>query len=252
MGSEISDGVRNVFVESCTWTARTSTARCVSIERQARRRDRKRFYAQRRGRPRRRGRPDDRFSLRDRANGPHKPVVRNVTIENVRSASSPRVMWIAGFPGAVIEDIRFADCAFRGVEATEFVQNASSISFKNVTIEPAAKGRSRNSPETKLKMRTSTKIHEGARRLSLFLCVSSCGFVDVFRRRDALCLRRSSLVALLTVCATLAVVTLGQTEKPLMGSSVFDWNAIEATRRRSARREFFQAPTATLDSLNVT
>jgi unsaturated rhamnogalacturonyl hydrolase len=67
----------------------------------------------------------------------------------VRSASSPRVMWIAGFPGAVIEDIRFADCAFRGVEASEFVQNAGSISFKNVSIEPANKGRSRNSPETK-------------------------------------------------------------------------------------------------------
>ena len=33
--------------------------------------------------------------------------------------------------------------------------------------------------------------------------------------------KRDSLVALLTVCATLAVVTLGQTEKPLMGSSVF-------------------------------
>jgi hypothetical protein len=49
----------------------------------------------------------------------------------------------------VIEDIRFADCAFRGVEASEFVQSAGSISFKNVSIEPANKGRSRNSPETK-------------------------------------------------------------------------------------------------------
>src|SRR5262249_40590790 len=83
------------------------------------------------------------------ANGPHKPVVRNVVIENARSASSPRVMWVAGFPGAVIDDIRFADCAFRGVESSEFVQNAGSISFKNVTMEPAAPGRSRNSPGAK-------------------------------------------------------------------------------------------------------
>jgi hypothetical protein len=58
-------------------------------------------------------------------------------------------MWIAGFPGAVIEDIRFADCAFRGVESSEVVQNAGAISFRNVTIEPASKGRSRNSPEAK-------------------------------------------------------------------------------------------------------
>ena len=35
------------------------------------------------------------------------------------------------------------------LKSSEVVQNAGSISFKNVSIEPAAKGRSRNSPETK-------------------------------------------------------------------------------------------------------
>jgi unsaturated rhamnogalacturonyl hydrolase len=77
--------------------------------------------------------------------GPHKPVVRNVVLENVTSQASPRVMWIAGFPGAVIEDVRFVDCAFRGVEAAEMLSNAGSVSFTNVTIEPAKKGRSLNS-----------------------------------------------------------------------------------------------------------
>ena len=62
--------------------------------------------------------------------------------------------------------------------------------------------------------------------------------------------KRDSLVALLTVCATLAVVAVGQTEKPLMGSSVFDWNAIEAQPTKvGSTRKFFQAPTATLDEL---
>jgi unsaturated rhamnogalacturonyl hydrolase len=64
----------------------------------------------------------------------------------VTSAASPRVMWIAGFSGAVIEDIRFTDCTFRGIEATEVMQHAGSVTFKNVTIEPAKKGRSANSP----------------------------------------------------------------------------------------------------------
>jgi len=31
-------------------------------------------------------------------NGPYKPVVRNVNLENVRSTNSPRVMGIASFP----------------------------------------------------------------------------------------------------------------------------------------------------------
>jgi len=62
--------------------------------------------------------------------------------------------------------------------------------------------------------------------------------------------KRDSLIALLTVCATLAIVAPGQTEKTLMGSSIFDWNAIEAKPTKvGSRRQFFQAPTATLDEL---
>ncbi|MBD0372695.1 MAG: glycoside hydrolase family 28 protein [Pyrinomonadaceae bacterium] len=81
------------------------------------------------------------------AKGPFKPTLRNVEIEKVTSTASPRVMWIAGFPGAVIEDVRFIDCTFRGVEASEMMQYAGSVSFKNVNIEPARKGRSLNSPQ---------------------------------------------------------------------------------------------------------
>jgi unsaturated rhamnogalacturonyl hydrolase len=72
-----------------------------------------------------------------------------VQIENVTSKSSPRVMWIAGFAGATIDDIRFIDCTFRGVETSEQMQQVGAISFQNVTIEPAKKGRSRNSVEAK-------------------------------------------------------------------------------------------------------
>ena len=62
--------------------------------------------------------------------------------------------------------------------------------------------------------------------------------------------KRDSLVALLAVCATLAIVAAGQTEKRLMSSSIFDWSAIEAQPTKvGSRRQFFQAPTATLDEL---
>ncbi|HKQ76427.1 MAG TPA: cupin domain-containing protein [Blastocatellia bacterium] len=62
--------------------------------------------------------------------------------------------------------------------------------------------------------------------------------------------KRDSLVAILTMSATLAVVTLGQSEKTLMGSSIFDWNTIEAKPTKiGSTRKFFQAPTATLDEL---
>ena len=79
--------------------------------------------------------------------GPYKPVVRNVTLEKVSSLSSPRVMWVVGFPGVVVDGIRFRDCTFRGVETAEVLNNAGSVSFERVTIEPAKKGRSLNSPQ---------------------------------------------------------------------------------------------------------
>ena len=61
---------------------------------------------------------------------------------------------------------------------------------------------------------------------------------------------RDTLVAMLAVCATLAIVTPAQNEKPLMESSIFDWNAIEAQSTKvGSRRQFFQAPTATLDEI---
>lgn len=80
------------------------------------------------------------------AKGPHKPIVRNIELENVTSQASPRVMWIAGFEGAIIDNVRFNRCVFRGVEATELISHAGSISLQDVTIEPARKGRSLSSP----------------------------------------------------------------------------------------------------------
>lgn len=79
------------------------------------------------------------------ANGGFPPTVRNVSVERVTSESSPRVMYIAGFPAATIDQIRFADCVFRGIETAEIVQYAGQIAFRNVAILPAKKPKSLNS-----------------------------------------------------------------------------------------------------------
>jgi XRE family transcriptional regulator, regulator of sulfur utilization len=62
--------------------------------------------------------------------------------------------------------------------------------------------------------------------------------------------KRDLLIASLAACTTLAGITLAQSGKPLMKSSVFDWTAIEAKATKTgARRDFFDAPTATTDKL---
>jgi len=79
------------------------------------------------------------FDYEEGANGPFKPVLRNVLIENVKSESSERVCAIAGFPGAVIDGVRLRDCVFGGVEAADLLKSAGAISLQDVTIEPAKK-----------------------------------------------------------------------------------------------------------------
>lgn len=62
--------------------------------------------------------------------------------------------------------------------------------------------------------------------------------------------RRDLTVAAITLCSTLGVVALARPDRSVMGSSAFDWNAVEVkTEKYGARRQFFQAPTATLDEL---
>ena len=146
IGSEISGDCRNVFIENCTMDS-------PSLERALRFKS----NAQRGGvienvfmRNVTVGRVAEAILTIDLiyeegANGPHPPTIRHVTLEKVTSASSPRVMWIAGFPAATIDQVRFADCTFRGVEGAEVLSHAGAISFQNVTIEPVKKPKSLNS-----------------------------------------------------------------------------------------------------------
>ncbi|QKS01876.1 glycoside hydrolase family 28 protein [Sphingomonas sp. CL5.1] len=71
--------------------------------------------------------------------GSHTPVVRNVQMDGITSTSSPRVMYVVSFPGAVIDAISFANCLFSGVDATEVLNTSGRVSFRNVKIEPKEK-----------------------------------------------------------------------------------------------------------------
>ena len=63
--------------------------------------------------------------------------------------------------------------------------------------------------------------------------------------------RRDIVVGLIAITVTLcAVAAFARTETPVMQSSVFDWNAIaEKKTEVGSVRQFFRAPTVTLDEL---
>lgn len=146
LGSECSGDIRNVFVEDCTMDSpnldralrfKTNAVRGGTLENVFLRRTEI-------------GRVAEAVLTIDLlyeegAKGDHPPTVRNVHLQDVRSASSPRVLWVVGFPGATIDGLRFRDCTFRGVETAEVVSGVGDISFRNVTIEPATKSKPLNS-----------------------------------------------------------------------------------------------------------
>jgi unsaturated rhamnogalacturonyl hydrolase len=147
IGSEISGNARNIFVENCKMDS-PNLDRALRFKSNARRGGTIENVFMRNVEV---GRVAEAVLTIDLVyageQGPHKPVVRNVHVENVNSRSSPRVMWVVGFPGVQIDNIRFVNCTFRGVETAEVMNHAGSFSFDNVTIEPAKRGRSANSPQ---------------------------------------------------------------------------------------------------------
>jgi XRE family transcriptional regulator, regulator of sulfur utilization len=61
---------------------------------------------------------------------------------------------------------------------------------------------------------------------------------------------RDIVVALIAIAATVCLVVGARPEASIMQSSLFDWNAIPSKQTDvGAVRQFFRAPTATLDEL---
>ncbi|KQN47310.1 hypothetical protein ASE93_08300 [Serratia sp. Leaf50] len=85
------------------------------------------------------------FLYEEGEKGPYKPVVRNVYIEQVTSKSSPRVMYIASFKGAEIDNIHFSDSVFSGITSSEVMSTSGTVSFRNVVIEPKNRPQGLNS-----------------------------------------------------------------------------------------------------------
>ena len=149
VGSETSGGVRNVFVEDCRMDS-PHLDRALRFKSNARRGGTIENVFVRRveiGEVAEAVLTVD-FRYEEGANGSFLPQLRNVVVEDVTSRASPRVLWVMGIPGAVIDGIRFEHCTFRGLRAPEVLQGAGLISFNHVTIEPQSVGSSLNSRST--------------------------------------------------------------------------------------------------------
>ncbi|HEX2852468.1 MAG TPA: glycoside hydrolase family 28 protein [Opitutaceae bacterium] len=147
LGSEISGGCRNVFIEDCTMDS-PNLERALRFKNNAVRGGLLENVFMRNvkiGRVLEAVLTID-LLYEEGANGSFMPTVRNVSMENVTSTGSPRVFYIVGFPGAEIDNIRITNCTFAGVEAAEVINlSGGRITMENVVIQPAKKVKSLNS-----------------------------------------------------------------------------------------------------------
>jgi polygalacturonase len=139
IGSEMSGGVRNVFVEDCRMDSPNLTQAM-----------RFKTNAQRGGvienvffRNLTVGEVSNAVLQIDclyeeGANGPEKPVVRNIEVRNVSSKKSRYALQLRGLAASPIRDVRLADCNFENAAQPNVVENVTGLECVNVRINGQA------------------------------------------------------------------------------------------------------------------
>jgi polygalacturonase len=76
------------------------------------------------------------FLYEEGTNGIYMPVARNVGMENITVAHTPRVLNVRGFPGAEISNVRIYNSTFKQIEKPDVVKDAD-VKLINCLLEPA-------------------------------------------------------------------------------------------------------------------
>jgi len=137
IGSEISGGCRNVFVEDCNMDS-PNLDRAIRFKSNAVRGGVvENIYV----RNVTVGTVSDAalqidFVYEEGAKGPHKPVVRNLVIEKMTVLKARRVLDVQGFPGSEISGVRIYNSTFSGMTKPDEVKEAD-VKLIDCTLKPA-------------------------------------------------------------------------------------------------------------------
>ncbi len=136
IGSEISGGCSNVFVEDCVMDS-PNLERVLRLKSNAVRGGTLQNIFMRSTKV---GQVADAvlqidFLYEEGAKGPFKPVARNVVMENVTVNLTPRVLNIAGYPGAEISGVRIYNSTFKQIQGPDVVKEAD-VKLVDCVLEP--------------------------------------------------------------------------------------------------------------------
>ena len=142
IGSEISGGCRNVFAEDCSMDS-PNLERVLRLKSNAVRGGVVENIFMRNikvGQVRDAVLQVD-FVYEEGANGPYKPVARNIVMENITADKVPRVLNVVGFKGAEISEVRIHNSTFNEVQKANVIIEADvrlvDCRIKKVLLEPA-------------------------------------------------------------------------------------------------------------------
>ena len=76
------------------------------------------------------------FLYEEGAKGDFKPVARNIVMENITVAHTPRVLNVRGFPAAEISGVRIYDSTFKQIQKPDVIVDAD-VKLVNCSLEPA-------------------------------------------------------------------------------------------------------------------
>lgn len=74
------------------------------------------------------------FNYEEGARGGFKPVLRKVRIERMRASAAAQVLDLQGLPGAPLGDIVLRDCRFDGVTKASIVTHTNGLRLERVTV----------------------------------------------------------------------------------------------------------------------
>ncbi|MGA2051903.1 MAG: glycoside hydrolase family 88 protein, partial [Opitutales bacterium] len=75
------------------------------------------------------------FNYQEGANGPYRPVLRNITMDHITGQQIPRVVELDSIPAAIVQNILIENSSFSGLKSPEPLVNTDAITYQNVTIQ---------------------------------------------------------------------------------------------------------------------
>lgn len=136
LGSEMSGGIRNVFVENCKMDS-PRLERAIRLKSNSMRGG---YLENLFVRNVEVGEVSDAvvridlFYSSDRGN--HYPVVRNIRIESVTSEKSKLPLYLHGLEASPIHDVVISNCTFRNAAEPSIIENVAEITLKNFRLLP--------------------------------------------------------------------------------------------------------------------